>query len=383
MNSNNNKTGYLPALDGLRGLAIILVLGCHFFFKIGIFKLGWIGVDLFFVLSGYLITSKFIRQPINLDIVKIFYRNRILRILPLYFAFLLFFMGIWYLLPAAKAALLYIPSINGYWGKHFFFVQNWMYAFCTSDAEIYSPLMHLWSVAIEEQFYIFFPLIILILSKTRHKVVLIGVAILLIVFFRSYDFYYHGLSVNKLYYYCNTFYRLDTFLAGVLLAYLLRDIKNNKYLDIIYGWLLLVSFCGYIFIVSWYNDLLNDNPLIITIGYTVIAAMFMSLIYFTVLQKSKVLNKIFTNRFLVFSGKISYGLYIFHFPFDFFKYSILHSYFKFLLRWGHEELVLFLFTCFLIGILYLVSYISYTYYERYFLRMKKTYAGAVPIIPSV
>ncbi len=383
MSNNSNKNGYVPALDGLRGLAILLVLVCHFFFKIGIFKLGWIGVDLFFVLSGYLITSRFIRQPINFNLVKLFYRNRILRILPLYFAFILFFMGVWYLLPAAKAALLYIPSINGFWLKHFFLVQNWMYVWGASEAQMYNPLMHLWSIAIEEQFYIIFPLIIFLISKAKRKVILITIAILVVASLRSFVFYQHGVSDNKLYYYCNTFYRLDTFLTGVLLAFVLRDIKQNKYPDNIFRFLFLACLSGYIFIVAYYNNLLSDNPLIITIGYTVIAVMFMSLIYFTAVQKTSVLNKIFTNRFLVFSGKISYGLYIFHFPFDFFNYSLLHSYFKFLLTWGNEQVISVLFTCFLIGMLYLVSYISYTYYERYFLRMKKTYAGAVAIMPSV
>ncbi len=376
MTIEKNKFEYLPALDGLRGLAVILVMCCHFFFTIGIFRLGWIGVDLFFVLSGYLITAMFIRQPFSLRLVTLFYRNRILRILPLYFAFILFFISAWYWLPASRSALLSIPPIRLFWLKHFLLVQNWIYVFSATEGQLYNPLMHLWSIAIEEQFYIFFPLIIYIIHKVRHKIIFISIAILLVTFIRSFEFYQQGILNNKLYYYCNTFYRLDTFLAGVLLAYLLRDHKEHKYLNRIFRFLLIGSFCGYVFMVVYYNNLLSDNPLIITIGYTVIAIMFMSLIYFTSLQKTKVLNIIFTNRFLIFSGKISYGLYIFHFPFDFFNYSLLHSYFKFLLAWGNERTISVIFTCFLIGIVYLVSYISYNYFERYFLSMKKTYAGA-------
>ncbi len=376
MTNEKNKYEYVPTLDGLRGLAVIMVMCCHFFFNIGFLKFGWIGVDLFFVLSGYLITSMFIRQSFSLLLVKIFYRNRMLRILPLYFAFVLFFFGAWYLLPAAKSALLSIPSIPFIWLRHFLLVQNWIYVFSITEGQLYNPLMHLWSIAIEEQFYIFFPLIIYIISKIRYKTIFISVVVLLVIIARSFEFYQHGVLANKLYYYCNTFYRLDTFLAGVLLAYLMRDVGVGKYLNRIFRFLLVGSFAGYIFMVAYYNNLLSDNPGIITIGYTVIAIMFMSLIYFTVQQKTALLNKIFTNRFLVFSGKISYGLYIFHFPFDFYNYSLLHSYFRFLLGWGNEKIISVIFTCFLISMVYLVSYLSYTYFERYFLRLKKTYASA-------
>ena len=370
------KSEYVPALDGLRGLAILLVISCHFFFNYGIFKLGWIGVDLFFVLSGYLIAAKFIRQPVSLNLVKIFYRNRILRILPLYFAFVIFFLIAWYLLPAEKKILLYIPSIKQFWLHHFFLVQNWMYVFGPSESQMYNPLMHLWSIAIEEQFYLFFPLIIILVSKLKHKIPFIVGAILLVTILRSCSFYHHELVDNKLRYYCNTFYRLDTFLAGILLAFLLRDFTNTKWLNRIFKLLFVLSLGGYIFIVVYNHNFLSDNPLIITIGYTIIAAMFMSLIYFVVSQRSRLINKIFTNRFLVFSGKISYGLYIFHFPFDFFNNALLHSWFKFLLAWGDEKTISLCFTFFLLGILYLVSYTSYIYFERYFLNMKRSYATA-------
>ena len=369
-----NTNIHVPTLDGLRGLAILLVMGSHFFFNVGVFRLGWIGVDLFFVLSGYLITSMFIRHAFSRRLVGIFYRNRVLRILPLYLAFILFFLIASYLLPASKTELLLASSTKYFWLKHFLFVQNWIYVFGASEALLYTPLAHLWSIAIEEQFYIFFPLIIYIINKIRYKFIFIAAGILLVILFRSLEFYQHGMQVTQQHYQYNTFYRLDTFLAGVLLAYLLRDIRDSKYLNKIFRLLLAASFSMYIFMVVYYNSMLSDNPSIITIGYTVIAIMFMSLIYFTVQQKTKLLEKIFTNRFLVFSGKISYGLYIFHVPFYFIDYTLLHNYFGFLLTWGNEKIVSVIFSSALIGIVYLISYVSYTYFERYFLKMKKTYA---------
>ena len=314
MKGNTYKSDYVPALDGIRGLAILLVIGCHFFFNNGIFKLGWIGVDLFFVLSGYLIATKFIRQPVSIGIVKVFYRNRILRILPLYFAFILFFIAVWQILPAGRKTLLYIPTVPYFWLNHFLLLQNWIYVASPTSGQLYNPLMHLWSVGVEEQFYVFFPLMIIIINKWKNKIAFLICGILLIAAIRTIDFSMYGvmnksLSVeNNFRYLCNTFYRLDTFLAGILLAFLLRDFKGFKYLDRIFQVLFFAGLGGYLFIVLYNNNVLSDNPLIITAGFTLIAVMFMSLLYFVAVQKYRVLNIIFTNRFLVFSGKISYEL---------------------------------------------------------------------------
>ena len=370
---------YVPALDGIRGLAILLVMGCHFFNNIGIFRLGWIGVDLFFVLSGYLIASKFIRQPISAGIIKIFYRNRALRILPLYFAIILFFIVIWNVLPASRRVLMYIPTVPFFWLHHLFLVQNWMYVASHTSGQLYNPLMHLWSIAVEEQFYIFFPLTIILINKVSNKIVLIPGMMIIVALLRSADLHYHGqmnaghFIDNNLRYGCNTFFRFDTFLAGILLAYILKDFRLYSHLNRVFLLLAGLSLGGYLFITLYNNNLLSDNPLIISIGFTIIALMFMSLLYFVVRQNSTLLNRIFTNRFLVFSGKISYGLYIFHLPFDFFKNSLLHSYFKFLLYWGNEKIISILFSIFLIGIVYLISYFSFIWYESFFLNLKKGY----------
>ena len=381
MNGIRNKNEYVPALDGLRGVAILLVMGCHFFINDGIFRLGWIGVDLFFVLSGFLIASKFIRQPVTIGLVKVFYRNRILRILPLYFAIIFFFIAVWNILPAGRRILMYIPSVPFFWLHHFFMLQNWMYVASPTNGQLYNPLMHLWSIAVEEQFYIFFPLIILLITKVKRKASLLIALMILIAILRSLDMTLYGMLndehviVNNLRYGCNTLYRLDTFLAGILLAYLLKDLLRYKRLDRIFLWLFFACLGGYLFMVIYENNLISDNPMLISVGYTVIAGMFMSLLYFVVRQRHRLVNMIFTSRFLVFSGKISYGLYIFHLPFDFYKNSLLHSYFKFLLSWGNEKTVSLFFSCFLIGIVYLISYISYTYFENYFLSKKRSYSG--------
>ena len=387
MKKNINNAEYLPALDGLRGLAILLVMGCHFFINVGIFRLGWIGVDLFFVLSGFLIASKFIRQPLSLALTWVFYRNRMLRILPLYFVFILFFLVLWFALPVGRRALMYIPSVPFFWLRHFLLVQNWMYVASPNNGQLYNPMIHLWSIAVEEQFYIFFPLLIFFFSKVKKKIGLLFGMIILLAFFRSLDMHYYGIIngnhviINSFRYGCNTFYRLDTFLAGILLAYLVKDKQLYPRLETIFLWLFIACFGGYLIMVIYGDNLLPDNPMIISVGYTVIAGMFMALLFFVVRQNYTIVNRVFANQFLVFSGRISYGLYIFHLPFDFYKNSLLHGVFPFLLKWGDEKRVAFFFSWFMIAVVYGVAYLSYTWYESYFLRKKRSYtAFATPAL---
>ncbi|WP_297889738.1 acyltransferase [Sulfurihydrogenibium sp.] len=154
---------YNPHLDGLRGIAILLVILFHFFpFR---FSFGFIGVDIFFVLSGYLITSIIItKSNKNTFSFKEFYRNRARRLFPALILVLSFslIIGYFFLLPEEfmnlgkhiKSSALYYQNFRlidevGYWNKE----------------AIYKPLLHIWSLSIEEQFYFIWPLLIFFLYK--------------------------------------------------------------------------------------------------------------------------------------------------------------------------------------------------------------------------
>jgi peptidoglycan/LPS O-acetylase OafA/YrhL len=155
---------HFPALDGVRGLAILLVLGHnlelldnaqgvlgHWLEWAG--DVGWIGVQLFFVLSGFLITQGLIASRESPDYYRTFYMRRVLRIFPLYYAVLAFTFGVLALLnlqPPKVAA----DAPNQIW--FWIYLSNW-----TGPAGICGPsLPHFWSLAVEEQFYLLWPLVV-------------------------------------------------------------------------------------------------------------------------------------------------------------------------------------------------------------------------------
>ncbi len=138
----------VPALDGLRGLAIALVLVSH----ITHFHAGWIGVDLFFVLSGYLITGILLRSRGTPGYFRAFYARRALRIWPLYLLFLAFVWAVWPLTPPQRVWL----DANGWW--YWLHLANIGHAYAGNPPGNFAT--HLWSLAVEEQFYLVWPAII-------------------------------------------------------------------------------------------------------------------------------------------------------------------------------------------------------------------------------
>jgi peptidoglycan/LPS O-acetylase OafA/YrhL len=160
--SSQISDSHIPALDGVRGLAIVLVVGFHSQVLLdgsnagerlwlNVFSAGWSGVDLFFVLSGFLITTILIQSRGESNYFRNFFMRRVLRIFPLYFGSLLLLFS-----------LLNVPELQ-WW--YWLFVQNWVPVFDGT----YQPmaLQPFWSLAIEEQFYLVWPIIICLLHP-RH-----------------------------------------------------------------------------------------------------------------------------------------------------------------------------------------------------------------------
>lgn len=176
------NTPYRSDIDWLRGLAIIVVVGFHYFPRY--FVGGFSGVDIFFVISGYLITKIIYRENSNgVFRFKDFYGRRIKRIFPALIATLLaaFFLGYVFLLPnefkelnkniiAASTFTTNILLIREQNGGYF------------NPSAIDNPLIHLWSLGIEEQFYIFWPLIVIISIRAKKEYALIALLILFVFF---------------------------------------------------------------------------------------------------------------------------------------------------------------------------------------------------------
>jgi peptidoglycan/LPS O-acetylase OafA/YrhL len=200
--------GHLPHLDGLRAIALLLVVSVHS--PAGrVFYFGWAGVDLFFVLSGFLITGILLDARASSSYFRTFIVRRSLRIWPLYYAFLaLFFL----VLPAFYAPfrdnLRDHPPL-----PYLLYVQNFFMA-----GQPNSPIWVTWSLAIEEQFYLVWPLVVYLVPRRALLVVTAAIAALSPVV--RFLLMSNGVPSGSIYLW--TFTRLDGLALGAFIAALLR-----------------------------------------------------------------------------------------------------------------------------------------------------------------
>ena len=170
---------YRPDIDGLRAVAVLIVMAYHL--GVGIVKGGYIGVDVFFVISGYLISSIVFREiAASRFSVFGFYERRIRRILPALFGMLVIYGGFAtrYLFPGelvnlAKSLLAATVSLSNF----YFWLHSGYF-----DWAVFQPLIHTWSLAVEEQFYILFPLVLVVVGRYFPEILLLEVSILFFVY---------------------------------------------------------------------------------------------------------------------------------------------------------------------------------------------------------
>lgn len=350
-------------LDGLRGIAILMVIFFHYFTGFYVFDFGWSGVDLFFILSGYLLSGRIIPYLNDRKIIWKFYFNRILRIVPLYFSFLIVFYLFFYFVASNQtrnfSEHLQHPLI------FFTFVCNWM--FILNFNPVQHQLSHLWSLAVEEQFYLFFPIYVVILRQKKKLLnfTLLGIVIILI------SRYLYSLSLNEaedLKIYWNTFYRMDSFFVGVLI-YLL---KENGYLDKYYKRIKIILIISILVILVGciHENSFRINHFFITIGFTVVAVGYGCIVVFAINARNNFIKRITSNGRLIFFGKISFGLYIFHWPVYLTMFSatnFLLQKFGFSLSPNNIQLINIFFS---FGLVTVISFLSFRYYESFFLKWK-------------
>lgn len=356
---------YIPALDGLRGIAILSVLFWHCIPCCQTFYPGWAGVDLFFVLSGYLITGRLLDTVGEPGYLTRFYRNRILRIWPLYYALVIPFL---LLLP-------YIREINGadltLYEQHplgfLLFVQNWTFIRFGPLEDL--SLGHLWSLAIEEQFYLIWPFVIFFVRAPGRRIVLF-ISLILIVLVTRYIYYlFHQTGEGPVHIFYNTFFRIDSLVAGSLLCQL-----HRLKIFIPKGWATALVFAGlltYPVAGMMAGHSLPLLPFNISGGFTLMAIAFACLLHLSLIPKN-LFARLCDIRPLRWMGKISYGLYMIHMPVWIILGSKLFS-----SRWaagwkGHEKLVYWIVALICILLSIFLSWISFRYFESFFLRLKKS-----------
>lgn len=295
MNQLSSKTvmkkQHLPVLDGIRGLAIFLVLMHHGFsaftvqtrldkiFKLAFATYGWIGVDLFFVLSGFLITGILLETKNREAYFKNFYMRRVLRIFPLYYLGLIFFF---FLLPHfslwAKESF-----VNGFHEFPWFLTYLMNYR-----SEITVPLGHFWSLCIEEQFYFFWPLMVWLLRR-RHLMVLCIAAVVLIPILR-FLLWNAGFGIEAISRYSIT--RIDSLLMGAFLALSARGkfgLNSHRHIAFVV-FVLIGTILMMMYIVT---KGLKHGSFVNTIGLTVIDLFFCCAFSYSCEFKKRHLDKLF------------------------------------------------------------------------------------------
>ena len=367
MNANKN---YIKSLDGVRAIAIILVMTFH----AEITRFGWMGVQLFFVLSGYLIIGilwrdKFTQAP-TLYKFKKFWGRRSLRIFPLYFGYVLFLILSYEFFHSPTTLPEYLP-----------YLVTYTFNYSLHLPEIIGPVFtFLWSLSVEEQFYIFFPFIILLCKPkfTRNLMIAVIIGGPLIRYFLGVWYQSEGLVDNVVAssVYWNTFSHLDAFFMGGIIPVLSLDKKIKKPQRIFFASLIIVFVAGLIN----YIYAKTGNPYLTDFGYnhgqtkfyenvwpyTLLNILFASFILLLVSDHKKTFAKSLCNKletnWVVRIGKVSYGMYVFH-------WVIVVYFYHHLFHTNNLYLKTALFPLYVL-IVYIVSEISFRLYESKFLKLK-------------
>jgi peptidoglycan/LPS O-acetylase OafA/YrhL len=347
----------IKILDGFRGLAILLVIGYHY---LNFFSFGWIGVDLFFVLSGFLITGKLVESLGAEHYFRTFYIKRILRIVPLYYVILVVFFV---LIPSLLPSLVSVSFKDLQHGQ----IYYWTFVVNIFDAvhgwPVNVTLIHFWSLACEMQFYLFWPFIIYFFYNQGK-----GLVIILIFFCITGILFRIGgqffLPLNDIYRYVLLPCRIDAFSAGALLYLFLRRDKitahKSKLLFSAFMVLTIVLVGMAVKKINWHYSI----DLVGKYGYTLDAIFWATLMGFFLCGGQHFMKRILTGRLMTGLGKYSYGMYIFHWP----LYIIISRQFIFNVSTQNKTWLLaavaFVTTC-------LCSFASYHLLEKHFLKLKQ------------
>jgi peptidoglycan/LPS O-acetylase OafA/YrhL len=311
----------IPGLDGLRAIAFLLVFALHTDYL----QVGWIGVQFFFVLSGFLITGILLDMRKSLpprQYFSKFYGRRFLRIFPLYYFYLLLMAGlaVWLISIAYRPNYmkLFLDQIH----YAVFYVYDFFFA--TSFFKHSNFLDHFWSLSVEEQFYIFWPLLILLVPEKALKKLFLSFIVLGPVF-RVALFFLHHSGIFRflgdpvsIFIYPLPFSHIDAFAFG---AYISRYPvpKARQQFFALLGILPLVGFASQYFatgktgaLSAFGFPLLLDHAYQFIWGYSLLNYFFAVTIY--AVAKEGIFLSLLDSKPMQYLGKISYGLYVYHFP---------------------------------------------------------------------
>jgi peptidoglycan/LPS O-acetylase OafA/YrhL len=346
---------YLPQLDSLRAIAAISVMLFHF----NIFSFGDKGVQLFFTISGFLITSILLRtkeqatlQGTRLYAIRNFMIRRVLRLFPLYYLLLFVFLGLGLL--GAKA------------GWYFTYTSNFLFLKHGWQPE---PLNHTWSLAIEEQFYLLWPWLILFVPRRWELLFAIGVFLSGYVFKVSWDLIHPG-TINGMFLLP---YQLDTLGAGILLAVIsqpayssLLDTRSVRFCTK-YSWALIPVLLAASMLLKKDSSFLQ--PVFFPLSLSLLTVL---LVHKATLGFNGFFGRIIESKAMVLVGQISYGVYLYHLVIPFFV-SVACS--KLHISFPSND---YLQAAIYIPVTLLTAYVSWRWFETPFTRLKKRFEYSKP-----
>lgn len=383
---------HMPGLDGLRGLAILVVLIHHFTPAVSgsamtrsmleVAHTGWIGVDLFFVLSGFLITGILLDTRHTPGYFRNFFARRTLRIAPVYYGTLAVVFGlvpllVWMGWRSETVVWLFGKTADelAVLSEH----QGWLWTYLTNfkigyDQTRWGVVNHFWSLAVEEHFYLVWPFVVYFCSRRALLWVcgacIIGAPVLRgVLVFMGFD------SVVP---YVLTPTRVDSLAWGGLVAVLVRSaiaghLPKLAITAAIGSAVLLIAIAG------GYGRFHRDDTLTTILGYTLLAMLFASFTFAASgATRTSPLGRVLCQRWLMSLGKYSYGIYVLHHFLQvpaqkLFPWSSLTA------LTGSYLYAIIVHAVLAIAMSWAVAWVVFHAFEKHFLRLKDRFEYRVPV----
>ena len=377
-----NLHGHMPVLDGIRGMAVLMVLVFHFVGNM--LPTNWIeraivrttsygafGVELFFVLSGFLITGILYDSRNKPHYFHNFYARRVLRVFPLYYGVLglVFFV-------APMISLLRGPTLD-------YLVERqgwaWLYAVNIYIAKqgdwSFSYIEHFWSLAVEEHFYLFWPLVVFLVARRPRTLIALSLGVALCAVLARLIGLFLGLSYWTTY--VLTPFRLDGLALGAFLAVMARQpnglermVQALPRVLAVVGGLLAVTYI-------WADPSSQWMPLVGTTRSALIQVLLACMLVWALVAPARSATKrFFCSRSMIFLGTYSYGLYVYH--------HLISYYFSTnrtelgLARWlGSHGLAVALQATVGMAASLVLAYLSYELIEKRFLKLKRFFETSI------
>lgn len=353
---------YRPEIDGLRTLAVFLVILHHLDFAL--FKGGFVGVDVFFVISGFLITSILAKDiSNNLFSLAEFYKRRVIRLAPAYFVviFATSIYAFYIMLPVERVEYSWSGLSSLVFSANFYMWKA-VGGYFGSGSET-TPLLHLWSLAVEEQFYLFWPLAFFITAKVFSRWSVVATAAFVLIALALSEWAVHRFSTSFTYYVLPT--RAFELLIGALLALLPLARLQSLFSSFVKQTLCLLGAALILYSSYSFGEDVSFP------GFSALLPCLGTAMLIAFMQPNKqIVGQFFANPLMVSIGKVSYPAYLWHWPIiAFINFQLIE--------------IDYVISLFVITLTLLLSYLTYYYVELPAGNFRKSKSGKVVLIGFV